>query len=762
MSNNHPNKPTNSSLNSRDSRDSPNKLYVVRKDNSSYSIEEYDPEIVDHRFLPLVKRTSRQQRDGWSSGLQARYEQLLKIAKREEVSKKDIFMLVRWEETFTFKFVRELCNKGLRRIGPKLFTRKLASMKSGKYYQALRLIAFDVNNKMKMRDFKHLNLPRGWLWDYSSRQVMKGRKSGLKLVKTKQQFRKPSCQTAKRLTDPYVSEVMKVKFREVYERCRGWTKAMARTSQLDDLILKFTCMKNTLTSMGKADRLSYDHGVRQAWKAFSMKDTGLHSHRHSPFCLDVCRKFMRSSSSAGYSFPGSTKGQAWTKILDKARAIIEVIEKGKKPMKTPCKPASRGHLSPYFSVVDLKGRNVLVEISPKQRLIFVFPAEQTALETMFSAAYQESLRGRDTPMIRGDNGMERLYNHNWKCHKGWTYVKIDWTGYDFHDVRFVIKEALKIIASNIEFDKDEFNRRRPAKDKKILQKVWEFVCDYIENTPVINTEGEVCEVDGVCSGTNFTQDVDSIGNFIKISAIFHRLGIKIKDMKILGDDGGFWMRNEDLRREHGIMIDDEARRLTEKQEEQLGKLFIKVDIIGKRMFSSELNFLKQKIAAPLQVPKDLLGYDLKAGEWHRDDDTWAKQLLYIERDVDEPMDSFGRIEGNRMIGGCNSAWFLHFRVAFIDTWKDRLDENKTFDPGKPIRKKLRFLLSQNRLEKVAYSKLDIIFCWLRIRYLRKTTLPRAVQAYHGYPCDGRNLLPWHPQEEDKALRAFNKLKSKNF
>lgn len=194
--------------------------------------------------------------------------------------------------------------------------------------------------------------------------------------------------------------------------------------------------------------------------------------------------------------------RAWTRRED-------VLEKRKKP--NPC----------------LAG--VRTQRGNKTRLVWMYPLEMTMLEAAFATPLISTYKNIRTPMPYSKRRFElgaRLEYTLTERNK----VALDFSKFDSSVSSSLIRASFRILATWFDFTKDE-------------HLAWKNIVNYFINTPIVMIDGNLYtgKRKGVPSGSFFTQLIDSIANYIIITAAMSKFNYKPHEKKIhvLGDDSVF-------------------------------------------------------------------------------------------------------------------------------------------------------------------------------------------------------------------------------
>ena len=247
-----------------------------------------------------------------------------------------------------------------------------------------------------------------------------------------------------------------------------------------------------------------ESAIRRAYRAFGYRE-GL-TQKLVPLQSETeIYNAVKLEKHAGVYFEKKLNAwnRAWTRRED-------VVYKTKKP--NPC----------------LAG--VRTQRGNKTRLVWMYPLEMTMLEAKFARPLIEIYKDIRTPMPyalrRHEIGARLEFSL-----QGRNKVALDFSKFDSSVPRELIRTAFRILATWFhefeDFDKES----------------WRIVQNYFINTPIVMIDGHLYtgKNHGVPSGSYFTQLIDSIVNYIIITAAMLKFDMKPheKRVHVLGDDSVF-------------------------------------------------------------------------------------------------------------------------------------------------------------------------------------------------------------------------------
>lgn len=358
---------------------------------------------------------------------------------------------------------------------------------------------------------------------------------------------------------------------------------------------------------------------------------------------------FKLSTSAGFSYYPARKKDVQDKIIDDVNAYIQKIVSGEKIVAPPCMLASRGKLS---TLEDRKGR-----------IIYVYPWEQSMLESCFSVPMTEMMKWKDdSVMMFGPNILPRLkrevatsYRGNMFCLKG------DLSKFDVRVKDWFLKIALEeVIEPNIDFEHWNGKRMSPSSQSRYYR-IWALVKEYIRNTPVMLPSGRIIHQKGkISSGSSFTSLLGSIINMLYMLTAAYYFNHPVKRVRVLGDDGFLVL---------------EFRPNLDKWSE-----------FYDWAFGAKLSPEKTKVYKGTSAHKEFLGYSFKNGSLYMPERDLFMKSLYPETEVDTVEKSISRLYAYMFLGGAGNERYTNFVRYFSMGYP--IDYYKYLEVDQQTRKKM--------------------------------------------------------------------------
>ena len=247
-----------------------------------------------------------------------------------------------------------------------------------------------------------------------------------------------------------------------------------------------------------------DRAIKRAFRAFGYRES--YSRKLIPLQSETeIYNAVKLEKHAGVYF--STKLDAWNRAWTRQE---DVVYKRKRP--NPC----------------LAG--VRTQRGNKTRLVWMYPLEMTMLEAKFARPLIEVYKEIRSPMPyalrRHEIGARLEYSL-----KGRNKVALDFSKFDSSVPSKLIRTAFRIMATWFR-DFEDFDKES-----------WKVIQNYFINTPIVMIDGNLYtgKRHGVPSGSYFTQLVDSIVNYIIITASMLKYDMHPHERRVhvLGDDSVF-------------------------------------------------------------------------------------------------------------------------------------------------------------------------------------------------------------------------------
>jgi len=246
----------------------------------------------------------------------------------------------------------------------------------------------------------------------------------------------------------------------------------------------------------------------------------------------------------------------YNEIFELNRRLVHGIKDKSSQFWTPS-----GVPIPYeYNSLHTRAHLVKQEDEDKLRAVFGVPKLLLMVENMFVWQLQKEYLNEkvDSPMLWGletfKGGWKRLYDLI--AHKrSNTVISADWSGFDRLALHEVIDDVHNMWRSWFDFDQgyeptDATDPNPPARlayqktttSEERIQNLWDWMCYSIKHTPIRAESGNLYrwQYNGIASGFQQTQLLDSFVNAIMILTCFSSLGINIESadflLKVQGDD----------------------------------------------------------------------------------------------------------------------------------------------------------------------------------------------------------------------------------
>jgi len=437
-------------------------------------------------------------------------------------------------------------------------------------------------------------------------------------------------------TDPFVRKSMKLSDRSMYESIRGYSRRPELALTLNTLA-KFASRQADKKFKTEFEKHCWDMAIREARDKFQFNDI-------IPYDGSYAIAEMEHSTAAGFSWPGKKKGDVLDEIYSVEAYMRHNIHDRRYVYPPPAKLAQRGHMH------DAE--------NPKSRPVFVVPAEVIAIEGMYAIPYIEKLKATNTVLI-GENSLSKLISLLNACstRSGKYSIAMDWSAFDSSIPTWLIDAAFKIVRHSYDLrysynpDKGIHFHKKGKDDEtraKNSVKAHNLTLDWIQTNfkkmKIMLPNGSILKkMHGIPSGSYFTQVIGSICNYIVISFIMYYCRIPWFDCSVLGDDSY-------------TRIDVEGFDLS------------KAAAIAKKYFGMTLNVKKSSVKQFHERQK-FLGYNVEGLRLIREDEEFAKMVLYPERDVMTLEQSVSRVFAYYLLGGVNNPWYCKFYHQYLGHYK---------------------------------------------------------------------------------------------
>jgi len=463
-------------------------------------------------------------------------------------------------------------------------------------------------------------------------------------------------ETSRQNTDPFVRKSLKSWNRKIYEAISGYTKKSSVKSAYN-LFQKY-CKPIKKRDFSRNPRFErcYKEAIQLARNIF------VPGNKLAPYSLQSAGLRIHTDTSAGFSYPGKSKGDVIEDLYEIAYYIQHNVGDNKKVYRTPCKLALRGHLSEVDEM--------------KTRPVWIYPGEITMLEAKFGLPYYEFLESEVPEIHFGPKSMQDLAKMLTKALPltgSAGEVALDWSTFDQVRSRFLISDAFAIVRDSFDFSLEQwedglnqYGEKRTTDRKRVFQ----WLVDYFIETPLMLPNGKcITKLSGVPSGSFFTQAIDTIINYIVIRTIDLYCNLGAYRFRLLGDDSTFLVPS-------------------------LKKVnFDEIASLADEYFAFELKVEKTRVSTTCQNRK-FLGYQIHSYRLIRASEEWFKMALYTERDVQHLSVSCSRMIAFYMLGGINDLDFSQFFWQYIGHYQ-HLWNSLELEPTRSILRQFRYVLRQD-------------------------------------------------------------------
>lgn len=248
-------------------------------------------------------------------------------------------------------------------------------------------------------------------------------------------------------------------------------------------------------------------------------------------------EFLRSAIRKAYRAFGYRENYGKLSILENEGDILKAIKLEKSAgiyMTDKASAWPRGWTRSLDVISGLKKPNpclagVRTQRGNKTRLVWMYPLEMTILEAKFARPLIECFKNIRTPMPYS------LRRYQLGARLSYTMIErnnvsLDFSKFDSSVPSWLIKKAFKILGTWFDFNED-------------TAKVFDKIQYYFINTPLVMIDGHLYhgKNHGVPSGSYFTQLIDSIVNYIIITAAMQKYKLHHHEgrVHVLGDDSVF-------------------------------------------------------------------------------------------------------------------------------------------------------------------------------------------------------------------------------
>nr|QLC36805.1 RNA-dependent RNA polymerase [Sarcosphaera coronaria partitivirus] len=237
-------------------------------------------------------------------------------------------------------------------------------------------------------------------------------------------------------------------------------------------------------------------------------------------------------------------------IFIENRKLIHLIKEKDSRFWTP-----EGKPKPYyFTTLHARAHVVGHEDADKIRAVFGVPKLLLMAENQFIWPLQASYLNQDTsqhPMLWGNEiskggwkNLERIIHSKGRVIN--TCLSLDWSEFDKRAQHEVIDDVHNIWRSWFDFEQYEptiyYPHAKVSRSSERLDNLWQWMTDMVKHYPILQPDGKVYqwERNGIASGFQQTQLLDSFVNTIMLLTTLSKLGINIEGkhffLKVQGDD----------------------------------------------------------------------------------------------------------------------------------------------------------------------------------------------------------------------------------
>jgi len=316
----------------------------------------------------------------------------------------------------------------------------------------------------------------------------------------------------------------------------------------------------------------------------------------------------------------------YNEIFERNRLLIHQIKDKSLPFWKGDTPI------PYeFTTAHARSHVVKQDEEDKIRAVFGVPKLLLMAEQHFIWPLMEQYLNQhvDSPMLWGNEmikgGWRKLWNRIYSRSKFNTVLSLDWSQFDKRALHEMIDDVHSIWREYFDFNNGyvptNFYPESKTESQR-LENLWRWTCHAIKHTPILLPDGRVFKWtrNGIASGFQQTQLLDSFINTIMILTLLSRLGINIESenfyIKVQGDDS--------------LVVFPERTSTTH------GRLFLsELASHALEYFNAKLSDTKSDISHDLNGIK-VLGYKNNIMMPFRDDADLLSHLLYPERSFGLP------------------------------------------------------------------------------------------------------------------------------
>jgi hypothetical protein len=314
----------------------------------------------------------------------------------------------------------------------------------------------------------------------------------------------------------------------------------------------------------------------------------------------------------------------YNEIFEKNRYLIHDIKVKDKKFFTPA-----GTPIPYYwHSLHTRAHLVQSDEEDKNRAVFGTPKLLLMAENMFLWPLQKEYLNHkvESPLLWGyetfKGGWKKLWNNIYSRANPHTFIGIDWSGFDRKALFEVIDDVHDIWKSYFTFDEgyeptNEYPDSQTPDTKEKINNLWTWMTYSIKHTPILAPSDRLYKFNwnGIASGYQQTQLMDSFVNTIMILTCLSQLGINIESDKFI----------------LFVQGDDSLIALPERMFTIYGKHFLTmIANEALKRFNATLSTEKSTISDNLN-DIEVLSYSNRYGIAYRNEEYLLAQLLHPER-----------------------------------------------------------------------------------------------------------------------------------
>jgi len=265
-------------------------------------------------------------------------------------------------------------------------------------------------------------------------------------------------------------------------------------------------------------------------------------------------------------------------------------------------------------------------------------------------------------MMFGENILPRIFKTVAEGYDSrfWA-VKEDFSKFDVRIHQTVKDMALNIVEQNIIFDEWKGKKKSPSATRR-WYRLWEFVREYQQFTPVMTPDGRIWKQKGkVSSGSDLTSIIDSISSALYTLTACYYFDHPTRLLRVLGDD---------------VYVVVERKPDMNAWAEFYEWAFRAVLSVDKTMLF--------KGTAPV---KQFLGYEFRNGFLYLPEKDLFMRALYPETDIDEVHKSVSRLIAFMFLGGAGNENFTNFVQYYTSGYP--IDYKRPVDFDREMMKRIK-------------------------------------------------------------------------